>query len=112
MNTLTERALEVLISRMNRATANAERAIDEAMEFAEASNRRIARRLPEQFIRMPMLQLLYWLINTQSMLSVEFDVELGGDATKIVSPVRLSEAVGELCRVHGDDPTAADIATL
>ena len=37
-----ERVFEILICRMNRATANAERAIDEAMEFVEASNRRIA----------------------------------------------------------------------
>lgn len=39
----SERALEVLINRMNRATASAERAIDETLEFVDASNRRIAR---------------------------------------------------------------------
>ena len=38
-----EEALEVMIGEMNKATARAEKAIDEALAFVAASNRRIAR---------------------------------------------------------------------
>ncbi len=36
-----EKALEAMIEQMNRSTENASRAIDEALAFVEASNRRI-----------------------------------------------------------------------